>query len=69
MAVATIDEGKLKDLIKTALVEVLETRRDLMQEIVEEVIEDFALSRAIEEGMKTEKTSRDEVLAILEGKQ
>ena len=69
MAVATIDEGKLKDLIKTALVEVLETRRDLMQEIVEEAMEDFAFSRAIEEGMKTEKTSRDEVFAILEGEQ
>lgn len=68
MATATIEEGKLKDLIKTALIEVLETRRDLMQEIVEEAMEDFALSRAIEQGMTSKKASRDEVFAILEDK-
>jgi hypothetical protein len=68
MATTTIEEGKLKDLIKTALIEVLETRRDLMQEIVEEAMEDFALSRAIESGMEGEKASRDEVFAVLEGK-
>ncbi len=67
MTIASIDEGKLKDLIKIAVVEVLETRRDLMQEIVEQAIEDFAFARAIEEGMKTEKASRSEVFEILEG--
>lgn len=69
MAMATIEEGKLKDLIKTALIEVLETRRDLMQEIVEEAIEDFGFSRAIEQGMTSDKVSRGEVFAILENKE
>ena len=68
MAAQTIEEGKLKDLIKTALIEVLETRRDLVQEIVEEAMEDFAFSRAIEQGMTSEKVSRREVFAILEDK-
>ena len=68
MATATIEEGKLKDLIKTALIEVLDARRDLMQEIVEEAIEDFAFSRAIEQGMTSGTVSRDEVFAVLEGK-
>ena len=67
MATVTIEESALKDLIKTALIDVLETRRDLMQEIVEEAMEDLAFSRAIDEGMKTKKVSRDEVFAILEG--
>ncbi len=67
MATVTIEESALKDLIKTALIDVLETRRDLMQEIVEEAIEDFTFSRAIDEGMKTKKVSRDEVFAILKG--
>ncbi len=67
MAAITVDEGKLKDLIKTALIDVLETRRDLMQEIVEEAMEDFAFSQAIDEGMKSETASRDEVFAILDG--
>jgi len=68
MATATIDEGKLKELIKTALVEVLESRRDLVQDIVEDAMEDFAFTRAIEQGLKSEKVSREEVFAILEGK-
>jgi len=64
----TIDDAKLKDLIKTAIVEVLETRRDLMQDIVEEAMEDFAFSRAIEQGMLSRTSSREEVFAILESK-
>lgn len=68
MATTIIEEEKLKDLIKTALTEVLETQRDSMREIVEEVMEDFAFSRAIEQGMASEKVSRDEVFAILEEK-
>ena len=67
MATATIEEKKLKELIKSALVEVLETRRDLVQEIVEDALEDLAFSRAIEQGMESEKSSREVVFAILEG--
>lgn len=67
MATTTIDDGKLKDLIKTALVEVLESHRDLVQEIMEDAMEDLAFSRAINEGMKSKKSSREEVFAILEG--
>ncbi len=69
MATTTIEEGKLKDLIKTALIEVLDARRDLIQEIVEEAIEDFAFSWAIEQGMTSDKVSRGEVFAILDGKE
>jgi hypothetical protein len=69
MATATVDEAKLKDLLKTVLVEVLEERRDLLRDIVEEVIEDIALARAIEEGLHGETVARDEVFAILEGAQ
>jgi hypothetical protein len=67
--VTNFDEEKLKDLLKSALVEVLEERRDLLQDIVEEAIEDFALARAIEQGITSEPVSRDEVFAILEGEQ
>lgn len=67
MAVATIEEKKLKDLIKTALIEVLETRRDLVQEAVEAAMEDFVISRAIEQGLQSEKVSREDVFALLDG--
>lgn len=62
---ASIDEAKLKELLKSALVEVLEERRDLVKEILEEAIEEIALTRAIKEGLTTEATSREEVFALL----
>ena len=69
MATATIDEEKLKDLLKLALIEALTEHRDLVQDIVEEAIEDIALSHAIEQGLSSKAVSRDEVLAILKGAQ
>ncbi|MGA9994332.1 MAG: hypothetical protein WBP93_02905 [Pyrinomonadaceae bacterium] len=66
---ATIDEAKLKDILKSALSEALEEHRDLVREIIEEAMEDIALARAIEEGRSSERVSRDEVFAILEGEQ
>jgi hypothetical protein len=62
----SIDEGKLKDLLKIAVVEALNENRDLVREIVEEAMEEIALSRAIDEGLRGESVPRDEVLAILE---
>ena len=66
---ATFDEEKLKDLLKSALVEALKEHRDLVQDIVEEAMEDFVLARAIEQGLESQPSSRDEVFAILEGAQ
>jgi hypothetical protein len=67
MTTATVDEEKLKDLLKSALVEALKEHRELVQDIVEEALEDFALARAIEQGLGSESVSRSEVLAILDG--
>jgi hypothetical protein len=62
-----IDEGRLKELLKAAVVEVLEERRDLLRDVVEEAIEDAALARAIEEGQGTAPIGRDEVFNVLTG--
>jgi hypothetical protein len=62
-----IDDAKLKALFKTALMEVLEERKDLLRDVIEETLEDIALARAIEEGQRTEDASRGEVLSLLEG--
>ncbi len=58
----------MKQLFKEALTETLEERRDLLHEVLAEVLEDFALAEAIREGQRSELTTRDEVFAILEGK-
>lgn len=65
----TFDEERLKDLLKSALAEALEEHRELVQDIVEEAMEDFALARAIEQGLASESASRGEVFAVLESAQ
>jgi len=66
---SSIDQEQLKNIIKTALIEVLEERKDLFQEVIEEAIEDMALVHAIEKGEKTAMTKKEEVFKILAGKE
>jgi hypothetical protein len=61
----SITPDQLKDLIKAAVAEVLEERRDLLHRAVEEALEDVALARAIEEGENTELIDREEVFKLL----
>lgn len=65
MATASIDEDRLKDLLKSAMVEVFEERRDLMRDLIEEVLEDVALAHAIEEGERSETVSRSDIGTVL----
>ena len=61
---ASLNPDQLKELLKAALVEVLEERRDLLRDLIEEALEDIALANAIEEGGRTELISRDQVLKL-----
>lgn len=63
---ALIDDSKLKEILKLAIVEVLEERKDLVREVVSEAIEDAALSKAIDEGENQPRVSREEIIQILE---
>lgn len=65
MAQVTISEETLRRLLKEALVEALEERRDLLHDVLAEGLEEFALAGAIREGRQTERVGRDEVLAAL----
>jgi hypothetical protein len=67
MSTVSIEEVHLKDLLKQAILELVQERRDVLQDIFVEVLEDLALARAIEEGESTETVSKAEVLQILEG--
>ncbi len=66
MTPASFNKNELKDLLKAAIVEVLEERRDLLREILEEALEDVGLAYAIQEGESTATASRDAVFEILE---
>ena len=60
-----VDENRLKEVIKQALLEILEDRKGVIYEVLSEVIEDIALARAIKEGETTGSVSKREILDIL----
>lgn len=64
----SINQEQLKKVIKTALVEVLEERQDLLHDAIEDALEDVAFVRAIEEGETTELVQRKEVFKLFERK-
>ncbi|MBI4479018.1 MAG: hypothetical protein HY651_03245 [Acidobacteria bacterium] len=63
--VRAIDEAKLKKLLKAAMVEVLEERRDLVRDALAEAVEDLGMIQAIKEGSHSARVSRNEVFRIL----
>lgn len=67
MTYTTLNEDRIKELFKQAMLELLQERRDLLYDLLVEVLEDFALVNAIKEGETTEAVSRDEVFQTLEG--
>ena len=66
MGSITIDEGKLKVLLKQALIEALEERAELIRDLLSEAVEDIALANAIKEGEGSQSISKDEVFQALE---
>ena len=61
----TAEETKLKKLLKAAVVEVLEERRDLVRDALADAVEDISLVRAIEAGSRSKAITRSEVFKIL----
>ena len=61
----TAEETKLKKLLKAAMVEVLEERRDLVRDALADAVEDIGLIRAIEAGSRSKAINRAEVFRIL----
>ncbi|WP_129628278.1 hypothetical protein [Candidatus Oscillochloris fontis] len=68
MTVTLSDETRLKALLKEALVEVLEQRREWFSMLLAEALEDSAFVQAIKEGEATEIVGRDEIFALLGAK-
>ena len=64
----SIEENRVRELLKELLLELIETRRDVFQDILLEAVEDAGLLEAIKEGESSESVGRDEVMAILEGR-
>ncbi len=62
----SIDESRIKQLFKEALIEVIEEHRGVFHELLVEAIEDNALVRAIQDGEDSTPVSRQAVLKLLD---
>ncbi len=65
MSDITIDEIKLKQLLKSAIVELIQERKEIVCDLLAEIIEDIALEKAIQECENTEPVSREAIFNIL----
>ncbi len=64
---ASLDDARLKALLKDILVELLEERREEFSDLLLEALEDLALGRAIQEGEGTGLIDKQEILKIIAG--
>ena len=62
------DDTRLKELFKQAIIEVIEEKKDMVHDLLVEVIEDVAMVQAIQDGEESESASRKEVFDILDVK-
>ena len=62
----TSDSEQMKALIKSALLELLEERKDLFIELFAQAMEDAALARAVKEGESTPYVTRGQIFDLLE---
>ncbi|KOR35724.1 MULTISPECIES: hypothetical protein [Planktothricoides] len=68
MTEITLDETKLKELLKAAIVELLQEQQEEFSEILAEALEDIAMKNAIKEGENSETVSRDAIFKRLHNK-
>jgi hypothetical protein len=66
MLESSLNETQIKDLLKAAILEIFQERRDLFQDLIAEALEDIALVKAIDEGRDSEPVSREAIFEILE---
>lgn len=62
------EDAKLRALLKQALIEAFEEKRDLVHDVLVEALEDLATMRAIQEGEDSGDAPREEVFDSLESK-
>ena len=64
-----IDDRKIKVLFKQAIIEVIEEKKEVVHDLLVEVMEDIAMVRAIQDGENSGQVSRDDIFQILKGKE
>jgi len=62
----TLNADQLKEIFKSAIVELLRENREEVRDLLTEIVEDIAMDRAIVEGETTELVSRESIFRLLE---
>ena len=62
----TIDEKRMRKVMKDILVEMMTEKKDLFYELILEAIEEVGLGRAIKEGRKGQYVAESKIMDILE---
>ncbi|TAG92386.1 MAG: hypothetical protein EAZ09_24340 [Oscillatoriales cyanobacterium] len=65
MSEITLDETKLKELLKAAIFELLKEQKEVFSEILTEALEDIGMKNAIKEDENSETVSREQIFKIL----
>lgn len=65
MTTLSLNDRHTKDLIKQALLELFQERRDLFHDLFEELLEDIGLANAMREGESSEVVDEKEVMKAL----
>jgi hypothetical protein len=66
--VITLNLDQIKEILKSAMIELVRDRRQEVSEFLAEIIEDVAMERAIASGETTQLTSRESIFQLLEPK-
>lgn len=67
MSQPVLDRAELKQLLKESLAETFIEQRELLHDLLQEVIEDISMISAIREGQQSERIDRREIFDILAG--
>jgi hypothetical protein len=62
-----INDVKTKELLTEVVIELLQQRREVFLEIIQEALEEVGLANAIREGRTDEFVSEDRIWRLLEG--
>jgi dsDNA-binding SOS-regulon protein len=68
MSEIILNSDQLKEILKSAIVELVRDNREEVSKFLAEILEDMAMERAIAEGETTELTSRNSIFQLLEPK-
>jgi hypothetical protein len=61
----SVETNQLKQTLKEVILELISENKEEFSSLITEIIEDIALSKAIEEGEKTELVDRQSIFRIL----